>query len=189
MYMYVCQNLDCKEYFFINYFPPPPHTHLYLLPVSILWEWKLHRHFLITSQWYVLTEEKAKLTGERQLKSRALTWLRPPFPEQLLSPFLAICVRARSAMSLQVQRWSCWEEQSPHLPCLVIKVLVLHHHPSHVVMRHQLHSRPLEMARESLHHLIFILSFKLESHKVTVKSLKMSTSNCPCVCVSMWSVF
>ena len=131
---------------------------------------------------FMVGDELAKKYGVSitRLKSRALTWLRPPFPEQPLSPFLAICVRARSAMSLQVQRWSCWEEQSPHLPCLVIKVLVLHNHPSHVVMRHQLHSRPLEMARES-HHLIFILSFKLESHKVTVKSLKMSTSNCPCV--------
>lgn len=128
---------------------------------------------------------RQRLMGEKQLKSKALTWLGPPFSEQPPSPFLAICFRARSMVSLQVQRWSCQEEQSPHLPCLVIKVLVLHQHPYHVAMRHQVNSGPLEVARESPYHLIFILSFKLESHKVTIKSLKMSPANCPCVCVSV----
>lgn len=186
MYTYVGQNLDCKEYFFINHFLPPsplssPCFHFVGVEASeISW--------LFLSDMYQL-RRRQRLTGGKQLKSKALTWLGPPFPERPLSPFPAICFRARSVVSLQVQRWSCQEEQSPHLPCLLIKVLVLHQHPYHVAPRHQVHSGPLEMARESPYHLIFILSFKLESHKVTVKSLKTSTSNCPCVCVSGWSVF
>lgn len=90
-------------------------------------------------------------------------------------------------MSLQVQRWSCWEEQSHICPALSLSpgpppspLSCCHETPA---------SLKAPWKWQENHITVFILSFKLESHKVTVKSLKMSTSNCPCVCVSMWSVF
>lgn len=185
MHVHVCVNLDCKEYF-IKSIPLPTHT-----PVAfLLFPFCGSGNFTDISWLPVIcinwgegkgSQGKGSSSPERHLAQTPISWAAS-------FPFLAICVRARSAMSLQVQRWSCWEEQSPHLPCLVIKVLVLHHHPLMLSWDTSFTLLALEMARES-HHLIFILFFQLESHKVTVKSPWKCQPQTALVCVWVCEVF